>query len=80
MATNPKIKFYNALFSKVKQLYNALFSEVITLIVLPSVGCAPIPDDYTNFWSPKYNEKSMGLNTQGVPVIADADLVSARVV
>jgi len=38
------------------------------------VGCAPIPDDYTNFWSPKYNEKSMGLHTDGVPVIADADL------
>ncbi|XP_063695373.1 uncharacterized protein LOC134826805 [Bolinopsis microptera] len=38
------------------------------------VGCAPIPEDYTNFWAPNYTQRSMGLASKGVPIAADADL------
>ena len=42
----------------------------------PSVGCAPIPKDVTNFWEPIYTVKSTGLASRGAPVLPDPDLVS----
>ena len=41
-----------------------------------TVGCAPIPEDYTNYWAPNYTQRSMGLASKGVPITADADLVT----
>ncbi|KAL5255712.1 hypothetical protein ACHWQZ_G011064 [Mnemiopsis leidyi] len=38
------------------------------------VGCAPIPEDYTNYWNPNYTQRSMGLASRGVPITADPEL------